>query len=305
VPLGGDCYDGFEECTDGVCRGSSCPRTCQPRALLDEVCTIDADCRTGLYCKLSPFMPSVGQCAAFGTVGAACEASQQCADGLQCVQQQCRVLPPPGTPCLAGACSEAGYCDGSEDGGVCLGRKSEGATCTANECLVGLVCDPLRAACVKKDLTAGDECSLSQRCPAGTTCLGATRTATGTCLPPLPVLEACAVDTDCEAHLACRDAGDGGASCQLRATEGETCAGEQTCQSGATCLNRECTLLPLPGESCTLTRACRWGLCRELVNSDGGAVCGALLSAGQPCMRNDECGSGACVMGTCVARCVP
>lgn len=308
VPLGGDCYDGYAECTDGVCRGSSCPRTCQPRALLDEVCSFDADCRTGLYCKLSRFMPTVGQCAAYGAIGAACEISAQCAEGLQCIEMQCRALPQPGMACLGGACSEAGYCEDVGDGGVCVGRRAEGAPCVEGQCQVGLVCDPLRSSCVKKQLQSGEDCSLAQTCPAGLTCLGATDAGAGLCLPPVGEGDACVADRDCEIHLACRDVGDvgdGGLSCQRRASAGTPCTSAQTCQSGAVCSNGQCVLLPLPGESCAATRACRWGLCRELVNSDGGAVCGSLLSAGQSCARNDECASGSCVMNTCVARCVP
>lgn len=304
VPLGEDCYDGYAECSDGVCRGSSCPRTCQPRALLDEACTVDGDCRTGLYCKLSPFMPTVGQCAAYGTTGAACEGDAECVDGLHCVMQQCRLLPAPGLLCLEGECAETGYCDGLGDAGVCLARKQEGASCTLGQCQTSLVCDPLRAMCVRLRLSSGDPCSLLQECPLGQTCLGATEQQPGVCHAPQSEGESCLTHHDCEAHLAC-DPADGGTTCQRRETAGGTCDVTRACQSGAVCASAVCTPLPLPGESCAETRACRWGLCRELANVDGGAVCGPLLSAAQPCLRNDECASGACVMGTCVARCVP
>ena len=304
VPLGQDCYDGFAECADGVCRGSSCPRTCQPRALLDEVCTVDGDCRSGLYCKLSPFMPSVGQCAAYGSNGTACESDPECLDGLHCIMQQCRALPAPGLSCVEGLCSEAGFCDGVGDAGVCLPRKTEGTACTAGQCLNTFVCDPVRAVCVRIALSSGDACSLAQKCPATEICLGATDLSAGVCHPAQPEGQPCLAHRDCEAHLACQPA-DGGNTCQRRAPAGSTCPTTQTCQTGAVCTASVCTELPLPGESCADTRACRWGLCRDLANSDGGAVCGPLLSAAQPCTRPEECSSGQCVNGSCVARCLP
>lgn len=304
VPLGGDCYDGFAECTDGVCRGSSCPRTCQPRALLDDPCSADGDCRSGLYCKLSPFMPTVGQCAAFGTNGTACESDKQCLEGLQCLSQQCRVLPLPGNPCVDGQCSEGGFCEGGADAGACLARKQEGATCAADQCASSLVCDPIRGVCVKVQLSSGDLCSLAQQCPMGEVCLGASASSGGVCHAPHTEGESCESHLDCEGHLACQPV-DGGMACLRRAEAGGRCLSSDVCQTGAVCSGSICTELPLPGDSCAETRACRWGLCRDLVNTDGGAVCGALLSAAQPCTRAEECASGACVSNACVARCVP
>lgn len=304
VPLGGECYGSYAECIDGVCRGSSCPRKCQPRALLDEVCTVDVDCRNGLYCRFPPFMSSVGQCTAFGNVGAACSDADRCAVGLQCVNEQCRALPAAGSVCLLGQCTDSSYCDGALDAGVCVTRKDEGERCSGDECQAALVCDLLSGLCVKRVLSSGDRCTLEQSCPAGETCLGVNATTAGLCDRPRAENEACAADGDCEDHLTCLGA-DGGSACQLRRMTGGACGSVQNCMTGTTCLDGACTPLPLPGESCATTRVCRWGLCRELANTDGGAVCGLLLTAGQPCNRGEECASGACSNGACVARCVP
>lgn len=306
VQLGGDCYDNYTECLDGVCRGSSCPRTCQPRGLLDDPCSIDGDCRTGLYCKLSPFMPNAGQCANFGSQGAPCENDKQCLQGLHCLSQMCRVLPAPGDPCAQGQCAEAAYCDpaATSDGGVCLARKQEGALCAEGECQSLLVCDPLRGTCEKARLSSGEPCSLAQQCPAGQVCLGANARTLGLCMPPQLENAPCGTHLDCQAHLACQTA-DGGLTCQRRVAEGRSCDSERLCRASASCTGSTCVELPLQGESCAETRVCRWGLCRDLVNSDGGAVCGPLLSAAQPCSRGDECASGSCLNGTCAARCVP
>lgn len=303
VPLGEDCYDGFAECTDGVCRGSSCPRTCQPRALLDDPCSADGDCRSGLYCKRSPFQPGSGQCAPFGTNGTACDIDAHCQEGLQCLAQQCRVLPPPGSSCVGGQCAETGFCEGG-DAGVCFARKQQGATCTEGQCQTSLVCDPIRAVCVRVRLSTGELCSLAQECPSGEVCLGASSQRAGTCSAPQLEGERCDLHRDCEAHLACREA-DGGRTCERRAEAGARCDSVRVCQAGSLCSRSTCTALPLPGESCAATRACRWGLCRDLANTDGGAVCGPLLSAAQPCNKGEDCASGSCVSGTCVARCVP
>lgn len=304
VPLYADCYDGYTECADGVCRGSSCPRTCLPRALINDPCSVDGDCKNGLFCKLSPFTPNAGECTAFGTNGTACDSSRECLEGLQCINQQCRILPVPGAPCVEGFCSEQGFCDGLGDAGLCVSRKQEGATCLEGECQAALVCDPLRAVCVKIRISSGDLCSLAQQCPPGEVCLGASNQVAGLCHAPQPEGDPCLTHADCEAHLACQDA-DGGRVCQRRAAAGATCDSTQTCWAGSVCAASTCTSLPLPGESCAETRECRWGLCRELANVDGGAVCGALLSAAQPCQRPEECASGSCVGGTCSARCVP
>ena len=304
VPLGQACYDGYAECIDGVCRGSSCPRTCQPRALLNDACAVDGDCKTGLYCRVSEVTPSSGLCTPFGSNGSACASNRECLDGLQCLSKVCRVLPAPEVGCLEGQCAETGYCDGIADAGLCVVRKTAGQRCLGDECEALLVCDPLGSTCVKLQLSSGDLCSLAQKCPPGEVCVGATAQSSGLCHAPQTEGARCLTHGDCEAHLACLD-GDAARTCQRREASGVSCDSSRVCQSGAACTATSCTALPLPGQSCADTRACRWGLCRELANTDGGAVCGPLLSAGQPCQRNDECVSGSCLSGACLARCVP
>jgi hypothetical protein len=153
-------------------------------------------------------------------------------------------------------------------------------------------------------LSTGDACTLRQTCPDGQVCVGATATTPGLCGAPLRAGEACVASLDCEAHLTCLPV-DGGKACQPRQPADGGCSVAADCLSSATCLGGACVELPLPGESCADTRTCRWGLCREVTNTDGGAVCGALLSAGQPCLWDLQCASGTCDRGTCLARCVP
>ncbi len=305
VQLGQPCFDGFVECADGVCRGTACPRTCQPRALLNDTCSADGDCSSRLYCRASPFLPAVGQCAEYGAAGASCDANAQCLEGLRCMGQQCRALPTAGLSCLERSCAAQSYCDAyTGDAGVCVLRKPETATCTGDQCQAALLCEPRSQTCLRRVLSSGEPCTLLQQCPTGETCVGATAMTTGACHPPLGTGEACVSANDCEHHLACL-AADGGKTCQPRADAGTACDSALDCRASAICQQGTCAELPLAGESCVEIRVCRWGLCRDRANADGGSVCGALLSAGQQCARADQCASGACDKGTCLPRCLP
>jgi len=305
VQLGQPCFDGFVECADGVCRGNFCPRTCQPRALLDEACISDGDCRSGLYCRFPTFMSSVGTCTNYSGVGGSCEGNNRCQAGLRCVNLQCRSLPTLGQPCLDGVCGEQTYCDVlAADGGVCVTRKSEAARCDGDECQHELVCEPTTQSCAKLKLSIGDPCTAVQECPTGSICLGLSSGPSGTCEAPLPVGATCRSAGECEAHLACLEA-DGGFTCQIRASTGSPCKSSTDCRASALCQQGACVELPLPGQSCADTRVCRWGLCRDVTGLDGGAECGALLSAGQTCVRGEQCASGSCDKGVCLARCAP
>lgn len=302
--LGQECYDGYPECSDGVCRGTACPRTCQPRSVLNESCTSTSECRSGLYCKFAVLVTDVGQCVAYGALGSPCENDVECSEGMLCISNQCRALPAPGSPCLNSQCSEIGFC-AAIDGGTCVVRGALGASCTAHsECQSALACDPFTHLCVPLSPASGERCTLAQRCPSGQVCLGATTHTAGMCHLPQSEGGLCNTNFDCEGHLTCQS-GDGGRSCQTRAPIGAACNSAQSCQHGSVCTDSICTALPLPGQSCAQARVCRWGLCRELANTDGGAVCGALLSAGQRCQRNSDCASDSCVGGMCSARCVP
>lgn len=305
VPLGQPCYDGYAECLDGVCRGAACPRTCQPRGVLGEVCSVDADCRSGLYCKVAMGASGVGQCATFATVDTSCGADSHCAEGLRCIDTFCRMLPGLNEPCFQGNCEDGLYCGDLGLGPVCLTRKRDGDACLGDTCAAGLVCEPVLGECAPAAVMAGERCGLLQRCPEGMTCLGLRSDAPGVCGTPVVIGEACEGAFDCESHLACTASGDdAGTKCRVRSAPGDACGAARECQASATCVDGGCVELPLPGEPCAVTRACRWGLCRAGA-VDGGYVCGSLLGPGMMCRRHDECASGQCSSGTCLARCVP
>lgn len=305
VSLGQPCFDGFDECLDGVCRGNACPRTCQPRAVEGEVCNDDQECRSGLSCRAGPFS-TTSVCSAPSNVGGYCTVDDDCATGLGCSQLQCKVLPSAGSKCLDNRCIDLAYCEIDSTGGVCAPRKTEGEPCTGAQCATGLVCDGKSGTCVQQLAALHERCTPAQQCPAGATCTQLDADGVGTCAEPASEGETCLTDGDCEEHLACvLGDGDGGSTCGRRGEPGAMCVSNQQCQVSAECANATCSALPLPGENCAATRRCRWGLCRDVAGSDGGAVCGALLSPGASCRTDAECISASCKDGRCLARCVP
>lgn len=303
--LGQPCFDGYDECLDGVCRGNACPRTCQARAVEGEACATSGECRAGLYCRVSSLTPTSGQCAAPSTIDALCFSDGDCAVGLACSKQVCTPLPQAGSTCLDGRCVESAYCETDSTGGMCTTRKAMGAPCVGGDCAAGLLCDGRSASCVPAVAALHESCSGAQQCAPGSTCASVDASGVGICATPAPEGAPCTTDVDCERHLACVS-GDGGATCGRRLDGGAPCATTQQCFASAQCsTDGTCVELPLPGESCAGSRTCRWGLCRDVAGTDGGAVCGALLSAGAVCRVDGECASGSCREGRCLARCVP
>jgi hypothetical protein len=302
VGLRAPCFDGFTECTDGVCRGAACPRTCQPRGLTGEVCALDADCRSTLFCRLSSTTPGVGQCQPWAQVGDACDMNTRCMQGLVCAQNQCQSPPTAGAACPLGFCDEQAQCVSSGDAGLCLARHGQGAQCLPGECLPGLVCDAVSGLCVPAVVDqAGLPCTQQQQCPAPTTCVGAQPASPGTCRAPLPRGTACARDSECVAQLACLPA-DGGRTCAARLPAGSRCSTDRWCQLDATCTGGQCQPLPGAGEPCS--GACRVGTCAANAR-DGGQVCVPWLGPGATCGDDAQCESRRCVMGSCLTQCTP
>ena len=297
VPLGQPCYDGYDECLDdGVCRGTVCPRTCQPRASSGDRCTSDGECRAGLLCRMQLFDTGVGTCLAQSSLNGSCARDGDCLTGLFCSELKCVALPQAGTACLSNRCLADSYCDAGE----CFSRKSLGAPCAGDECQDSLVCSPQSGTCVAAVVALNETCALPQRCTTGAICLSLTKT----CAVPRAEGELCGTAADCQAHLTCGSVDGGMGLCERCFSEAWECTASVDCQVSARCDDAGyCAELPLPGEPCGAARQCRWGLCRDTV--DGGAVCGPLLSAGAACAANAECASGSCVASTCLARCVP
>jgi hypothetical protein len=299
------CYDGYQECTEGVCRGAACPRTCQPRGAEGEVCRLSTDCRSGLYCRISNTAAGIGLCTAFGTLDAGCDNEQPCGPTMACISGQCQFPPRVNAPCPALVCETQAWCNSTPDGGYCFPRGDQGDTCSDDvQCLDGLLCDAVRSTCEPKVLsTAGALCGTRQSCPTATACIGATSSSLGTCGVPRVEGEPCAVSSECTAHLACRRANDGGYVCGARAQSGQSCAFDRDCRVLSRCRLGTCVDLPGTGESCAEAQACLWGPCATV--ADAGSICVERYGPGALCQGDSDCASEKCVAGRCLAACAP
>lgn len=299
------CY-GDGECTDGVCRGAGCPRTCQAKGGLGEVCRTADDCRTGNYCRLANLATGVGQCVAYGQPMAACDSVERCAPGLACFEGKCVQPPLPGFSCLERLCTDDAFCALAADGGTCTPRLGPGASCTDDEqCQSGLLCEDVTRVCSSVRLSAPQSaCGPRQVCPPGTACIGGGPTTTGMCRPAKQLDERCAQASECAPQFACF-ARDGGAaaSCGPRAAAGDTCVDDVDCELYTVCRSGTCLGLPLVGESCALTQRCLVGPC--VAASDAGSSCQTAFGPGIACKTAADCASAQCLAGRCLPSCGP
>lgn len=302
------CYDGYHECTEGVCRGAACPRSCQPKGSAlptPDVCRENPDCKSGLYCLLTAPETGVGLCAQYGGATALCDADRPCLAGLLCSGGKCLTPPSSGQPCLGSACDDTSWCHNGADGGVCDDRRDGGSPCTDDvQCQVDYLCEVLSSQCVLKALTGiGNSCGLRQTCPLGTTCLDATPTSLGECQPPHDTGGSCLSSNDCQANLACVSL-DGGLSlgCGPRQPAGGRCTEDRDCQLLSVCRQQSCMRLPATGDSCAVTQACLFGPCG---GGDAGFVCAEPFGPGVLCTKDADCSSARCVTGKCLPSCTP
>jgi hypothetical protein len=302
VSQGGRCYDGYQECSDGVCRGGGCPRRCLPRGVIAEVCLTTADCQPTLYCR--PPMGSSGssQCSPFGAESSSCGPTEQCALGLLCTSGVCRRLPVAEQPCVLGRCDESAFCVTSADGGRCESRRDAGVSCNDDsQCGPRLVCDSLTQSCVPSLVELSAECVPRQQCPQGATCFVEAGSQRGVCSALRRASESCRVASDCQSHLTCLEV-DGGRSCAPRLKDGMICRTARDCLALSACVGGNCSARPSLGEPCSAATPCLWGACLE---GDGGAVCIEPQGPGKACRTAPECASGRCEQGLCAAACLP
>ncbi|MBX7099957.1 MAG: hypothetical protein K1X89_19735 [Myxococcaceae bacterium] len=300
------CFGGYAECTDGVCRGAGCPRSCLPKGALAEVCRETADCRTGLYCRLANLSTGVGQCVAYATTNQACDSVVRCAPGLSCYEARCVEPPLPGSACLERLCTDDAYCAGTADGGRCTSRLGPGASCTDDEqCQAGTICEEVTARCAPLKLSsAGSGCGPRQQCPAGTACLGGSGLDLGTCQSPKATGQACGSASECAPHLSCvaREPG-AGTTCGPHIPAGGACVDDADCELFAVCKSGTCLGLPLTGESCTNTLRCLVGPCAG--NLDAGVRCLEPYGPGTLCKADGDCAGDGCLAGKCLPACAP
>ena len=309
---GGSCYGGaWEECPAGeVCRGIACPRSCRQPGNAGEDCAADGDCATGqgLYCQLDGD-GTAGACANPSVVGGPCGGWTRCAQGLFCNDSAlCERKHLLGLPCSADdQCLETLYCAlvPGENGSRCLQRFPDGTGCErSSQCRPGSACVPQSSTCAPKGpLPVGTDCGTGQVCTPELSCVGRTAASAGVCIPPLPEGTPCLHAADCESHLSCVPAtGPLDLRCGQRLPTGSPCALDRDCQFLSACIHGACAPLPSKGAPCT-GHGCLYGSCA--VQPDGGGACAGLLGPNAPCTFNDECSSGRCVAGACLAACTP
>jgi hypothetical protein len=307
VALQQACYDGYDECTTGVCRGAACPRTCQLTGHMGDVCQFDTDCNAtdvpALFCRLSVVATGAGTCEPLGMANDLCSAEEPCSAGLLCVSTRCLMPPTLGAPCPKGVCDDTSWCDATADGGSCSARSPAGSQCTDDvHCQTNLICQGGQCVSIKV-LTTGSTCSDRQTCPTGTVCVGATANLLGTCEPPLEKDQACISSDDCQAQLACAPY-DGGLAtgCEERLTNGAACTLDRDCEIYSRCLTGQCVRLPITGQDCSNAKECLFGPC---VASDAGMLCVDTYGPGAHCTHDDDCASDRCLSGMCLPTCAP
>jgi hypothetical protein len=309
---GGSCYGGpWDECPAGeVCRGLACPRSCRQPGNAGEDCSADADCATdgGLHCQADGVGPN-GSCVLPAEGGAACDAWTRCAPGHFCNDVgECEPRRAARRPCTSnGECLETLFCGlaPGETAATCVQRIPDGLACSSSDhCRLGSACVPQSGKCAPRGpLPVGTDCGTGQVCAPGLACVGRTASNAGVCLPPLPEGTPCLHASDCEPHLSCvRAAGPQDFRCGRRLPTGAPCAVDRDCQMLGACVDGACAPLPSAGEPCS-GHACLYGSCAP--QGDGGNSCAGLLGPNAPCTFNDECSSGRCVAGACLAACTP
>lgn len=301
VSQGQRCYGAYQECTDSVCRGEGCPKTCRALGGLGEICSVNRDCRPPGYCRPSKFSPGVGVCAEYSALNEICDSTDECTAGLICVLGVCAPRPTTGARCINSMCDDSSYCAAIGDGGVCFGRADAGTQCTAStQCRLGHLC--IHGLCQLEQVGIAEPCTPLQRCPDNTVCaLSDTVMGTGRCEAPKRLGSLCGWSGECVPSLACRDV-DGGFRCSERAPAGSPCLQDRDCDVFSSCVENACLPRSAPGGLCGARRPCLFGAC---VEGDDGGVC---VSAGPPGTRCDggaSCASGVCLAERCAAACAP
>ncbi|MHB8877973.1 MAG: hypothetical protein ACYC8T_30120 [Myxococcaceae bacterium] len=113
--------------------GAAVLGTCLPPVKVGEPCGSSLDCEPQLSCSATD--GGTRACDTRLPDEAPCEVHRDCRVFSRCVNQSCTLLPPPGSPCVAGQCL-FGTCEVRLDGGpVCADIGGPGAPCLADlEC---------------------------------------------------------------------------------------------------------------------------------------------------------------------------
>ena len=194
---------------------------------------------------------------------AAAIAKDTCDAYLSGVEPPMECLPPNGTAANGAACSYAGQCASSFCAvapgslcGTCANEPAAGDSCATQGCGPTLNCVGSTMIC-QIPVASGGQCSKDLPCTEGQSCVGATMTAMGTCMPQGTTV---------------------GASCDARQMTGPNCSPAAGLTCGTT--TNQCAIQPLvaAGQPCGVTN---------------GLFVGCL--AGASCKRATGSATGTCV----------
>jgi len=176
---------GRDACCAGGCEAYAAP------AHVGEACTDEIGCEAAAFCGRDL------TCHVLGSLGAACDADDECAFGTACVGATefqagaCRVLPKLGEECPYLRCAEIGARCSAEQ--MCVPAGVTGASCTRDgECSRFYTCDPTSNQCVELP-QLGMPCS--GRCAGESFC--DVVSGQSVCIPPQPNAAPCTADNQC------------------------------------------------------------------------------------------------------------
>ncbi len=304
--VGATCEDMFACATGLACLDGTCGELGEQ----NDPCTSDLACAPPMFC-------GPGGCTMRVEAGGLCDETRGCAHGLVCDDAQ-RCVARTGTTCddttpcgslefcasppscraplaAGGACRENADCAASlycEDASkTCVARPTDGMAC-AN----GILCAP-GAGC---DMDGGGTCrtlggaaggGAGEACLFGEfgpfLCAAALACSSGVCAALPTEGQMCAGSDTCAAGLGCAF-GPGGSICVVPRGEGEPCENRQACREDLHCgSGGTCTADVAIGETCSPSFGDCGGAC--VPDASGGFVCSARVAEGATCLADEDC----------------
>lgn len=346
APIGETCTSPYCAGGEGVCAPDGDGRRCVPRAGAGERCDDMFSCATGLACLdgtcgplgaagaacasdfacMPPMFCGANGCTLRSEAGGLCEQTRDCAHGLVCDDTQrcvartnttcedgsgcgsleqcaspssCRAPLASGAPCRDDAdCGASLYC--TLEGRTCAARPTDGMACAR-----GVICAPGTGCDMDGGGTchtlggaagggAGSPCLFGEfgpfLCAEGLACSG------GTCAALPTEGEPCAGTDTCAEGLGCAF-GPEGSICVVPRGEGEPCENRQACREDMHCGSAgTCTADVAVGATCNPGLGDCGGAC--VPDTSGGFVCSARLTEGDTCLGDEDCSEGL----TCLVR---
>jgi hypothetical protein len=261
-------------CVDGVCCNGACEGACESCAQVPGTCAPLADGSTG--------DPS---CAPYLCDGSKegcptqCQANEDCASGVFCINGHCGDKLPPGAACSGAAQCATGYCVG----GFCCGTSS--CQTPPGQCQ-----EPsgtcANGTCSYAPKTAGASCDDGNACTVNDTCDGS-----GSCAGTLkqcntPTSQCQQSTGTCSNGTCSYELKPAGAACD----DGNACTQGDACSNVGVCTGASLVCNSPPSQCYAPAGACSNGKC-DYTPKAAGASC----DDGNACTVNDTCnGSGSC-----------